>query len=104
VPPAPPARPGTEVAAATSRLVETLGARWARKTSELVLDLWQRVGDRQTLGFLEIVGQRIDREVRPYERAKAALALLNARLRKVRETSVRRTGGARGGIPSRMGA
>jgi hypothetical protein len=83
-------------------LVTPMGGRWAPKVSELVFELLRAQGERQTLGYLDIVQERVDGQVSPYARAKAALALLNARLRKLSEGRGPRSG--RNPFSARFGA
>jgi hypothetical protein len=87
------------VVKATNDLAAPLGARWAPKVAQLVLELVAAQGARQTLGFLGIVRQRTDGQVQPYARAKATLAMLSARLRKLGEGGEGRSG--RPGNPAR---
>jgi len=88
----------------TTALVTPMGGRWAPKVAELVFALVRSQGERQTLGFLDIVEQRVDGQVQPYARAKAALAMLTARLRKLREHAGPRSGPPRNAVPARLGA
>jgi hypothetical protein len=84
-------RVSQELVRACEPVVRLLGLRWQRKLLELVLELARTQGDRQTAGFLRIVQERVEGVVDPYKRARAAFALLGARIRKASSSERRGT-------------
>jgi hypothetical protein len=69
-----------------------VGQRNVRKAATLCRELLERTSERELFGYLAIVKERVGGRVDGHKRAKGVLAMLEARLRKLRERSGKRFG------------